>query len=532
VHRGFRSALWGAPLVVVGMLPQPVYSGGLLSKLRRTPAPPAVTQTPPAPFPLPAATPPAPVPSEGSAAAIIRAAQSAISEEPAPVPTPPSSALLPPGPTPADSYSPPVNASEPSVADSLEAGAVPPAEGGLELTQLEQLALANNPTLCQLAAAAQKASGIRQQVGAYPNPIIGYQGMQIGDKGTDQHVAFIQQQIVLGDKLALNQHVLGHDVNAQLWDVESQRYRVLTDVRMRFYEALAAQRRMELTREFQDVAAQGVETANARLEALVAPRSEVLQSEIQLTETKTARSQAEFAFRGAWQELAATVGLPGLASSTLTGELRPAVIERDWDAMYQSLLATSPELCAAHTRVRRAQANIARQEAQPIPNLDVQLGTGYDNGTGSGMFNIQVGAPIPVFNQNCGNIAAAHAEHCRATQEVRRLELSLKSRLARAAQEFDSAAVAVTNYEVEILPRAQETLDLTSQAYTAGEFDFLQVLVARRTFFESNLQYLNALGELAQANARLDGLLLTGGLNETADFVDDGGLRGQSLDGQ
>lgn len=516
MQSGFRSALLSALAVLVSIQPAVGFAAGFFSRFRQSPSPKPAIRADAAPVPALSF-----VPAPG-----FRAVQPATAEE-----SPSSATFSGLAPAALEEVAP--RSALPPAPDAA-AGETPTdsAAGTMALPQLEQLALAYNPTLCQLTASAQKASGFRSQVGRYPNPTVGYQGMQLGDNGTDQHVAYFDQQIVLGDKLALNRRVLNQEVKARLWELEAQKYRVLTDVRLRFYEALAAQRRVELTSEFHAVATAGVDAARSRVEALLGPRSELLQSEIQLTETETAQSQAELAFRGAWQELAAVAGIPDLAQAPLTGELRPEVLERDWDAFYQTLLSTSPERCAAFARVSRAQANIARQEAQPIPNLSVQLGAGRDNGQNSSMVNVQVGAPIPLFNRNQGNIDAACAEHCRAQQEVRRIDLSIKARLARAAQEFDSAAVAVRNFEGKILPRARETLELTNQAYAAGEFDFLQVLVARRTYFDSNLQYLKALGELAQANARLDGLLLSGGLDETVDTAVDDGLRGQTLSGQ
>jgi len=110
--------------------------------------------------------------------------------------------------------------------------------------------------------------------------------------------------------------------------------------------------------------------------------------------------------------------------------------------------------------------------------------------------------------------------------------MSLKARLARAAKDHDSALAAVRRYESQILPKAKESLTLSEQAYAAGEFTFLQVLTARRTYFDSNLQAVEAKRRLAQATAHVDGLLLSGGLSETVDLIDDDGLRGQALSGQ
>ena len=130
----------------------------------------------------------------------------------------------------------------------------------LTLESFEQLALQNNPAIQQAAAAASKAAGIRTQVGLKPNPSIGYFGEEIGnDSAAGLHGAFISQTIVRGDKLAWNRTVIGHDVQFTRWQTEAQRYRIRNDIRLQFYEALGAQERLELARQFREVAEQGVE---------------------------------------------------------------------------------------------------------------------------------------------------------------------------------------------------------------------------------------------------------------------------------
>ncbi|GIX05086.1 MAG: divalent cation transporter [Planctomycetaceae bacterium] len=400
------------------------------------------------------------------------------------------------------------------------------------LASLEATAFQNNPAIAQASASAQKAMGFRDQVGAKPNPTIGYNGSQLADQGTDQHTAFVAQDIVMGGKLARNREVLNQEVQSQLWEVEAQRYRVQTDVRQRFYEALAAQRRLALATEFREIAAKGVEIAKARVEAKEGSVPEVLQAEIQLNQVEVQHRQAEAAFRGAWNQLMAVVGLSGTAPGVLEGTLPSTVQIGNMQPLKNLALSSSPELQAARARVARARANVERQEVQAIPNLSFMLAGGVDNGTNSGMINAQVGLPVPILNRNEGNIAAAHAELSRACQELRRIELSIESRMARAAQDYESAAAAVEKYQQMILPKAEETLKLSEEAYAAGEFGFLQVLVARRTYFESNLEYVIAQSNLAQAEAYLQGLALSGGLSDTRDTEFDAGLRDQSLSGQ
>ena len=207
----------------------------------------------------------------------------------------------------------------------------------------------------------------------------------------------------------------------------------------------------------------------------------------------------------------------------------------DFDAVRQAVDqrdTASPLLAAAQARVDSARSNLQRQGVQPIQNVTAQLGAGHDNGTGQGFINLQLSIPVPVHNRNQGNIQAAHAEYCEATQNVARIRMSIRHDLARVMGEYQVADATVRRYEENILPKAQETLQLMQEARDAGEFDFLRVLTARRAYFDANLKYVVALGQLAQANAKIDGLLLTGGLSDVASYEGNDGLRGQALSGQ
>ena len=405
-------------------------------------------------------------------------------------------------------------------------------DGGLSLDALQKLALENNPTIRQSSASALAAADYQYQVGRSANPYIGYSGNQIADAQTDQHLVSISREFVTADKLSLNQNVLGHAVQAQRWDVESQRYRVMTDVRLAFIDAMVAQRRLDLIEEFRRVLAQGVDLANKRFEAREASQSDPLQAEIQLNEVEILKKQASIDWEAAWQRMAATVGIPDLPRQPLAGKLDPDAGELEWQNIYSNLLGSSPELRASYSRVNQARANMSRQEVQAIPNIQANLQAGQDYATRSGMIQVNVGGAIPVFNDNSGNISAAYREYCRATHDVKRVEMSLKSRLAQVSNEYDSALVAVNQYEDMILPKAKQTLDLAEQAYSAGEFAFLQVLIVRRTYFDANLKYILALGDLARAHAKIDGLLLTGGLDQPTDFQGGDGLRGETFSQQ
>lgn len=419
------------------------------------------------------------------------------------------------------------------VAALIEDESIAIGESELTLETIEHLALSNSPAIQQAKAASARAGGIRTQVGLKPNPTVGYFGEEIGNEGSGGlHGGFISQTFVRGDKLSLNRRVIDQDVNAMNWQIETQRQRILTDVRVAFYGALAAQKRLQLAREFRSVAEKGVTISKAQVEAKIGARPDILQSEIQLNEVDLAIQRAEYELTAARMELAALAGVSEFAQRSLSGQLDSNTQTRDEKTEYAQIIAGSPQLAAAQARVVRARANLQRQKVQPIPNVTAQLGAGGDATTGSAFANVQLRIPIPIHNNNEGNIRAAYAEYCAASQNVERIRAFIRRELARVMREYSIAKATVSQYESSVLPKAEETMKLMLEAQEAGEFDFLRVLTARRAYFDANLHYVAAKGDLAQANAKIDGMLLANGLSTSVNYEVGDDLRGQTLNNQ
>jgi cobalt-zinc-cadmium efflux system outer membrane protein len=401
------------------------------------------------------------------------------------------------------------------------------------LESLVNLALANNPALQQALAVAAKAGGVRTQVGLRPNFSLGYLGQEIGNGGSGgQHGAFYSQTFVRGRKLALNRQVIGHDVNSVRWQVQVQRQRVETDVRIRFYRVLAAQQRLEEAELFRQEAFRAVGIFEARLRAAEAARPDLLQSQILVDQVDLTIRAVELEWRAAWQELAAIAGLPGLMEVRLSERLETEYPELSFEALANQIAARSPLLKSALARVDRTRANLQRQRRQPVPNIQTQAAVARDDDTGDDFASLQVSVPIPIRNRNQGNIRAAFAEYCEATQNAQRIRMQIRLDLADALRRYETARARVEKYQTSILPKAQESLELIRQAQDVGEVEFLRVLSARQSFFEYNQLYLAELGQLAQNRAEIDGLLLTGGLASVVTYDANVGLRGQALSGQ
>ena len=136
----------------------------------------------------------------------------------------------------------------------------------------------------------------------------------------------------------------------------------------------------------------------------------------------------------------------------------------------------------------------------------------HDATTDEGLLDVGVGMPLPLFNRNQGNIVTAQAELVAAQREVDRVELDLRNRFAVAFGEFVNARRLVDSYANAILPNGEESLRLFRLGLRDGEFGYLTVLIAQRTYFNDSLEYLASLQEFWERAIELDGMLLDGGL--------------------
>ena len=402
----------------------------------------------------------------------------------------------------------------------------------MTLGQFENLALASNPSIHQASAIANKARGTQLQVGLCPNPTVGYMGEEIGDNGTyGQQGVMASQTIVTGDKLGWNRRVAEQEVQSLLWQVETQRRRVLTDVRRQFYETLGAQERVALLAELEPIAADAAEKANILVENAQGARPDLLQAETQLNEIVLLRRQAEFEHLASWRQLANLSGQPGLAPARLDGALDAPEAERNWELSLQQVISGNPLLMQAYAEAQRARVAIERAEVQPIPNVQIQTAVMQMAESDNVAANLQIGLPLPLFNKNQGNIDRAWCEYHRAQWNAERLRLSTETQLAAAFGNYSDAVNRVAIYRDEIVPRQQESLELIELGYPA-QFDFLRLFTARRSYYDARIELLNALVDLRQAEALIDGLLLTGAFNDARDTVIDDDLRGEALSGQ
>lgn len=378
------------------------------------------------------------------------------------------------------------------------------------LADLIDLTLKRNPRLARVGWAVETARGRGIQAGLYPNPTVNVIGNELGDRTGPSGIwsAYTSQEIVTANKLGLSQAAAFKEVDQATLNLMAERYMVYTEVRQAFFEAVTLQRRAEILGELIKLADKSVENANKLLKAKEGSQLDVVQLEVDLERYRAELEATQRAVPAAYRNLAASVGVQDMPIVSLAGNLDTPLPDYDLDRVRVYVLGVHPELRSAQVGVERAQLLVRRAEVEPVPNATVGAGYTRQGQNRSNDWDIGVSVPIPLWNKNQGNILAARAQVEETVSQVGRVQNDLVNRLATAFGTYAAARKRAERYKTAILPKAQQTYQLSLKAYQGGQFEYLRVLAAQRTVAEANLELVRSLGEMWRAASEIAGLML------------------------
>ncbi len=166
------------------------------------------------------------------------------------------------------------------------------------------------------------------------------------------------------------------------------------------------------------------------------------------------------------------------------------------------------DVAAARARARAAGAGVGYERSLMLRQLGATFGAKKTGGTATLVAGITV--PLPLFDQNRGEIGRAAGERTAAEQELAWAE---RRAAADVAGSYEAARVLrdqVTRLEGGFLARAEESRRIALAAYQEGAAPLFQVLDATRTLAQARLNYY---GAVFAAREGLLELLVAAGLD-------------------
>ena len=349
------------------------------------------------------------------------------------------------------------------------------------------------------------------QAGLYPNPTVRYAADQIGVEGTpgEFHGGIISQEIVRAGKLRLSRAKFLQRVQAAEALAVAQQFRVCNDVAIHYYQLLALKQKIkiktELLKSLEDRAVttrEAYQMGQANNAALRKSNVDLRRSNLELLQLNN-QSQ---------QTLRTLSALVGAELSDVDGVLEGLPTDVDFDGLLYALYENSPELLAAKSKLEGDRITIQREQVEPIPNLNLEGGAGYDFETGETVAVAGVSIRLPIFDRNQGTIQQARADMARQCAEIARIQARLKQDLSAEYQKYVTATQYLQHYREFILPDLREAYRLTLESYQANRETWENVLMNQQDYYQARMEYIHWLTEWRSSEVLLDGMLLRGGL--------------------
>jgi cobalt-zinc-cadmium efflux system outer membrane protein len=384
-----------------------------------------------------------------------------------------------------------------------------PESEGFTLGHLEMLAH-SHPAIGEAAGKVRAARGQAIQAGLYPNPVFGYMGTEIGNEGSGgQQGGFLEQEYVTAGKLDYAQQAACWEVRRTEQELARVQLAILTEVRVRYYETIIAQRAIKVVSDLKTNAEDGLKLTEDRKAAQEVSEVDVLQSRFEAEGARLLATQTETELVGARRRLEAALGGVALAEVPITDDEIDEQAPLIWEQAWLRVQSSSPQLATAQVDIERTRWELRRQIAGRIPNITIQGAVQDDHATGDTVAGVQIGMPLPIYNCNEGNIEAARGELAAAQRAVGRLEAELQAKLAVVFREYQTALQQSDRYRERMLPDADKALQLVRLAYGSGEVDYLRMLSAQQNYGRAHLQYLKTLEIVWTRRAQIEGLLTT-----------------------
>lgn len=183
--------------------------------------------------------------------------------------------------------------------------------------------------------------------------------------------------------------------------------------------------------------------------------------------------------------------------------------------------AERPDVLAAETDLRGAQAQLKLQRAIRIP--DPTFSVGYEHEPPGGgppvdTFNIGVSFPLPLWNRNGGNIKAAAAAVDQSALVLAKIKAQSVSDLANAEVAYTEASKRLERYQNEIRPQSAKVRESVAFAFEKGGASLVDLLEAERTDNDVRIATAQAMSDTASAVADL--IASRNAISETT-FVDE-----------
>lgn len=359
--------------------------------------------------------------------------------------------------------------------------------------ELAAFAVSTNPQLTAVRAEVGVRRALLVEAGLLPDPEVGWDAMnvlasQIIDGSSSPHDTLSGFGVMFP---LLRPGERDARVGAAEWRSEEARrivaaaeWSLTRDIHVAYEEVRGAEALLAQTRGLTDLATSTKEYFERAREAGAAT---AIQANLALGELQAIRLEgvrAEARVLQARQQLNALLGLPPGAEVVLRGSEDPSNSEslgEDTEALTAHAVESRPDLAVLLARYQAAEEEVQLAVSKQYPLL--AIGTG-------------ISLTLPFFSKfGRPEMQTAIAKREQIGREITAAVHVARQQIAAAHTLWQLAEREVELVEDELLPNAERNLELSQEAFQAGEVTLLETLALQRALVEARTRYTETRAE-------------------------------------
>lgn len=339
------------------------------------------------------------------------------------------------------------------------------------------------------------------QVDRLPNPILSYEQDGIRKNGEKRGV--VTQLIELGGKRNFRKEIAANQYYAALVNYEASKMELLNRLCRAFINAAFAQEYLELAYAEKDLSEEILRAVSEKVN--VGKLSDLHVNKARLVSAKAdlILQKAKVDFDTARERLAYFWGSNQPDFERVNFDFydieSPAPLNE-----YLDQLCNKPELVKAQFEYLTAQQQLNLEKAGRIPDVALSLGYQSVGDKDERGVVMAVSVPLPVFDQNQGNIRRAYAEMHKSSEQGRLIWLILESKLSASYKSLVRIYQEAEKIKNSLLESAYLAFKQADEGFREGKFEYLEVLDAQNTLFEIKEKYIEALADYHLKRADVD----------------------------
>lgn len=369
--------------------------------------------------------------------------------------------------------------------------------------------LSLSPKLRVAGSEINEKAGSQVQSSLLPNPVAAYSVENVfGNKNWQGWEAAesryeVGQLIELGGKRGFRYQTATFQFYAARAGFDAKQLSILNRLLKLFTLVAASQENLELALDQAKIAEEVYKTVSAKVEAGKVSLIQQNKAEIALS---TAQINVEKAQTDFYKNKEKLTILWGHSCPDFEKVAFPFYDIHSPTSLETCLsdLRSNPELLRSQMEHQAAIQNLNLQKSLAIPDVTVTLGYKTLQDTGNKGMILGASIPIPLFNQNQGNIQNARAQTIKTHDQYIDLELALESKLFVSHKELVRAFKEAERIRTTVLKAATQSFELAQEGYREGKFEYLDMLDSQKTLFEVRERYIQALLNYHQSIADIE----------------------------